>query len=196
MRFDPKQNPAIIGEISKILGSPVGNVQHMYPLLYEALKEKNLVGEFPIVIALATVGVENASFNSIHERGPKSYFDKYEGRKVLGNTEPGDGFKFRGRGLIQITGRANYTKYGHAIGKDLISNPDLALDPINACKIFAAYFKDHGIDVHANNWAGKNETSLQKCRKLVNGGLNGYDRFKYNATRLLALHKIPEHPQS
>lgn len=192
MNFDPKANPAICAEISKTLGSPLGNVTHMYPLLYNALKERNLVGEFPIVIALATVGVENASFNSICERGPLSYFSKYDGRKVLGNDQPGDGYKYRGRGLIQITGRYNYTKYGKLIKMDLVNHPDVALDPIIACWIFAEYFKDHGLDVHANQWAGKNETSLQKCRKLVNGGLNGYDRFKKLSLALLAVHKLPE----
>lgn len=191
MNFDPKANPAICGEISKILGSPLKHVQHMYPLLYLALKEKNCAGEFPIVIALATVGVENAAFNSICEKGPLSYFKKYDGRKTLGNTQPGDGFKYRGRGLIQITGRYNYAKYGPLVGHNLVDHPDCALDPIIATNIFAAYFKDHGLDVHANHWAGKNETSLQKCRKLVNGGLNGYDRFKKLAVALLALeHKL------
>lgn len=194
MNFDPKTNPAVCAEISKILGSPLANVQHMYPLLYSALKAKNLVGEFPIVIALATVGVENASFKPIHERGDKKYFEKYENRKTLGNNQPGDGYKFRGRGLIQITGRANYTKYGTKLGLKLTEQPDVALDPIIASKIFAEYFDDHGVGVWANKWAGTNETSLQKCRKLVNGGLNGYERFKKLALALRALQANPVKP--
>lgn len=64
------------------------------------------------------------------------------GAKQLGNTKPGDGWNFRGRGLNQLTGRANYAKYGKMIGVDLESNPDLANDPAVAAKLAVAYMKD------------------------------------------------------
>jgi predicted chitinase len=66
----------------------------------------------------------------------------YGGRKDLGNTEAGDGYKFRGRGFIQLTGRDNYNRYGNRIGVDLIANPDLANDPEVAIKLAAEYFAD------------------------------------------------------
>lgn len=64
---------------------------------------------------LATVKHECAdTWQPIVERGSRSYFDRYEGRKDLGNTQPGDGYLFRGRGYVQVTGRANYEKFGIA----------------------------------------------------------------------------------
>jgi len=68
----------------------------------------------------------------IYERGAKAYFNKYEpGTKIgkaLGNTLPGDGYLFRGRGHVQLTGRANYVRAGKAVGLDLAAAPDRALD--------------------------------------------------------------------
>jgi hypothetical protein len=93
---------------------------------------------------LATVKHECAdTWCAITERGPKSYFDKYNAGtqigKNLGNTQPGDGYLFRGRGFVQITGRANYDRLGKALGisDQLVKNPDMVLDPATAYKIMS-----------------------------------------------------------
>lgn len=83
---------------------------------------------------LATTFHETArTMQPVHERGEKSYFDKYEpGTKIgsaLGNTVAGDGFRFRGRGYVQLTGRANYRKAGLKMSVALLDNPDKALEP-------------------------------------------------------------------
>lgn len=95
---------------------------------------------------LATVKHECAdTFQPITERGPKSYFNKYEPGtsigKNLGNTVKGDGYLYRGRGYVQITGRANYQKLGNALGltgdDDLSVHPDHALHPDVAYRIMS-----------------------------------------------------------
>ena len=89
---------------------------------------------------LATVLHEtDATMQPIFERGRRAYFDKYEPNtpigRDLGNTRPGDGYLFRGRGYVQITGRANYRKASERLGVDLLAFPDEALKPQIAAKI-------------------------------------------------------------
>jgi predicted chitinase len=161
-----------------------------WPLLQAALTARG-IGDRPVLIAaLATVGVETGSFAPIPEWASG---DSYEGRVDLGNTQPGDGRRYKGRGLIQITGRANYRHYGQLLGTDLEGNPDLALDPAIACQIFAVYFTEHRIQwlrapaplmscadlARAGEWRG--------VRLAVNGGYNGLDRFLEIVNGLSAL---------
>lgn len=87
-----------------------------------------------IAYVLATVKHEvGNTFTPIEERGNKDYFNKYEPNtsigKALGNIYPGDGYLFRGRGYIQLTGRSNYYKFGSLLGIDLANNPELANRP-------------------------------------------------------------------
>lgn len=85
---------------------------------------------------LATAFHETAqTMQPITEFGPKTYFKKYDGRKDLGNTEPGDGYRFRGRGYVQITGRLNYKMWGDILEIPLTAEPDLALVPDYAGRI-------------------------------------------------------------
>ena len=77
---------------------------------------------------------------SIMAKGPEAYFSKvYDGR--MGNTNPGDGYKYRGRGFIQITGKDMYQRIGNLINVDLVKNPDLANEPEIAAKIVPAFFQ-------------------------------------------------------
>jgi hypothetical protein len=150
-----------------------------WPLVFAAL-EVHGIDEIPTQIAaIGTVAVETGRFSPIKEKGGPAYFTKlYEGREDLGNLQEGDGPLFRGRGYIQITGRANYTDYGREIGADLVGNPDLALDPAIAAEVLAIYFKNKGIPALAA--AGKWEA----VRRRVNGGLNGWARFLEVVTAL------------
>ncbi len=83
---------------------------------------------------LATIYHETAhTMQPIAERGKRRYFDRYDGR--LGNDKPGDGYRYRGRGYVQLTGKANYRKAGDRLRLPLVEKPDLALDPDVSWKI-------------------------------------------------------------
>jgi hypothetical protein len=89
---------------------------------------------------LATAKHETGNtMQPIYERGPRSYFNKYEPGtklgKALGNTQKGDGYRYRGTGLVQLTGRANFRRAGKIIGIDLENDPELALVPEIAVKL-------------------------------------------------------------
>lgn len=150
---------------------------------------KESVDVSPLIMAgaLATVRVEvGKSYFPISEYAPyPAYFNKYDGRADLGNTIAGDGQKFKGRGFIQLTGRANYTLYGQKLGIDLVNNPDLALSVPVSAKILAQYFVDRKVDQAClkGDWL--------TVRKLVNGinkstGYpNGWDEFKHIINQFL-----------
>jgi putative chitinase len=101
--------------------------------------------------------------------GPTPAQRGYEGRADLGNTVPGDGFRYRGRGLFQITGRANYAAMGKQVRADLVAQPDLAADPVMAVQTACSFWAAHGLSDLAD--AG-NEDAITK---RINGGTNGID---------------------
>lgn len=112
----------------------------------------------------------------------------YEGRKDLGNTEPGDGVKYKGRGLIQITGKNNYKLVGDALGLDLVNNPEILQEAEPATNSAAWYWQSHKL----NQWADMNTISAFEIEtRRINGGINGeanrqayWDKFKEVYTEL------------
>jgi len=130
--------------------------------------------EWWVAALMAQIAHETAQMSISTEKGPDSYFDRYEGRKDLGNTQPGDGRRFRGRGWIQLTGRYNYTKAGQALGIDLANKPQLAADENTAMDIAIWYFEDRVMNRISN------PQNIKGITKAVNGGFNGYqDRRQY-----------------
>lgn len=124
-----------------------------------------------IAAFLAQIGHESGGLFYVKELGGASYFAKYDGRKDLGNLQPGDGAKFCGRGLIQITGRDNYAKVSMALFGDyrLLKNPELLELPDWAAKSAAWFWTTRNL----NNLAdGGQFTDLTK---KINGGLNGIE---------------------
>jgi putative chitinase len=91
----------------------------------------------------------------------------YEDRKDIGNTQPGDGYRYHGRGYFQYTGHDNYESFGKKFGVDLVDNPDLAADPETAAKLAIAYWKDRVPE--------KYRTDPRASGKKINGGPNGAD---------------------
>lgn len=93
----------------------------------------------------------------------------YEGRSDLGNTQPGDGERYKGRGAIQLTGRANYEAASAEFGVDFVANPELAASPEYAFEIAGWFWESHGLnEVSASG-------DFVQVTQTINGGMNGYD---------------------
>jgi predicted chitinase len=130
---------------------------------------------------LAQIAHESAELRFMEEIwGPTAQQKRYDPptdlARRLGNTQPGDGFRYRGRGPIQITGRANYKKYGDLLGVDLVGNPDLAATPQYAFSTAGLFWKMNGLNELADI------QDFITITRRINGGLNGLqDRQKYYA---------------
>lgn len=109
----------------------------------------------------------------IHESGGFRYMEEiasgqaYEGRADLGNTQAGDGRRFKGRGPIQITGRANYRAFGRKIGIDIEASPELAAIPSIGLHLACAYWDDRKLNAPADR------DDVLAITRAINGGTNG-----------------------
>lgn len=120
---------------------------------------------------LATIRREcGAEYQTQSERGGEAYCAKYDGRADLGNTQPGDGYRFRGRGYCQLTGRGNYKRMGDALTLDLVADPDKANQPDVAYQIIsrgmiAGMFT--GVSLH--KFITPTGCNYFNARKIING---------------------------
>ena len=121
---------------------------------------------------LAQIGHESGSLTIFREGGDEAHFRRlYEGRRDLGNVQPGDGPRFHGRGAIQITGRANYEATGRALGLDLPNHPELLEQPEHAIRASAWWWEQHGL----NQLVDRNPNDVHGVTLVINGGLNGLE---------------------
>lgn len=120
---------------------------------------------------------ESAGFRTTEEFASG---DAYEGRRDLGNVKPGDGRRYKGRGLIQLTGRANYRDTGKVLGIDLENNPERAAEPVLSLRIACEYWKSRRINAPCDR------DDLITVTKLINGGLNGLDDRRERTSRAKA----------
>lgn len=162
--------------------TPVGNIKENLPPVLASLRKAKLLDRLMVLMALATVRAETESFEPLAE-GRSRYnsspdghpFDLYDNRSDLGNRGEPDGFNFRGRGYVQLTGRDNYRRYGKAIGlgDGLVKNPDRASEPGIAADLLAAFIGSKEIAIKE----ALLDQDFARARRLVNGGSHGLDRF-------------------
>ena len=138
------------------------NIDKFLSPLNQAMEDHNINTPMRIAHFLAQIAWESGSLKYVEEIASGS---AYEGRKDLGNTEPGDGVRFKGRGLIQITGRTNYKKYGDSLGLDFTHDWKwrLLTEPFYAADSAAWFWETHGL----NELADKDE--FTKITKIING---------------------------
>ena len=145
--------------------------------LAEKMTQSGINTPLRIAHFLAQIGHESSELRYCEEIASGA---AYEGRKDLGNNQPGDGVRFKGRGLIQLTGRSNYAAYGKARGMDLTTKEGcatLASDPALAVDVACWFWTEHGL----NELADKDDVT--KITKRINGGLNGFDDRKAQLSR-------------
>ncbi|MFJ2676916.1 glycoside hydrolase family 19 protein [Pseudomonas sivasensis] len=139
-------------------------------VLNTAMSRYGIVGQLRVAAFIAQVGHESAQLRHVREIwGPTAQQAGYEGRSDLGNTVKGDGSKYRGRGLIQVTGRANYAACGEALGLDLIARPELLELPQHATMSAAWFWSSRGLNTLAD------QGQFPKITRRINGGLNGLE---------------------
>lgn len=122
---------------------------------------------------MAQAAHEADSFKTLQEYASGA---AYQGRKDLGNLQPGDGVRYKGRGIFQLTGRVNYQAYGKRLGLDLIRHPELAASADVSVRVACEYWKAKGL----NAWADRDD--VKEITRRINGGYNGLsDRKSYLA---------------
>lgn len=144
--------------------------------LNAAMREFDISNPLREAAFLATVAVESGELRYARELASGADYDVGAKAKALGNTpeDDGDGEKYKGRGLIQITGTHNYRACGVALGLDLVAAPELLEQPGLACRSAAWFWSSR----HLNALADAGNFLL--ITKRVNGGTNGWaDRVKY-----------------
>jgi len=153
---------------------------------------------------LATTYHETArTMQPIREKGGASYFKRYEGRKDLGNTSPGDGIKFHGRGLIQITGKANYVRASKKLGVDFVADPDRVMEPKHAATImFAGMMEGWFTGKKLGDYFRDGKADWKQARRIINAldkadTIAGYGKAFYVALQSAATGDMPapETPQ-
>jgi putative chitinase len=185
----PRVSPTVsASQLKAVLPSlPTKSLDGLTRGLSRAMQESGISTPRRQAAFLAQLAVESRDFTRLTERytlrpnfqlpGSKrppytatsaaDYFEYWYGnRPNLGNTQPGDGFRYRGRGYIQLTGRANYQTAGRALGLDLENNPDSAADPEVALRVAAWYWQSHGLNQLAD------EGNVREITRRINGGYN------------------------
>jgi len=138
-----------------------GHAQIYLPYLNAALVEGEINTPVRAAAFLGQISEESGELRWWHEFASGQ---EYEGRKDLGNTQPGDGPRFKGRGPIQLTGRANYTAAGADLGVDIVNDPDLVAGPQVGFRTTVWFWNKHGLNLLAD--AG----NFREITRRINGG--------------------------
>ncbi|NCB43465.1 MAG: glycoside hydrolase family 19 protein [Clostridia bacterium] len=141
-------------------------IQLYLPYINQYAVEYDVTNTLRIAAFLAQIGHESGQLNYCQEIADGS---AYEGRQDLGNLFKGDGKRYKGRGLIQITGRANYTDISFDFDVDFVRHPERLAEPEWAVRSAYWYWNRRKLNILAD------QKDFRKITKLINGGYNGYN---------------------
>jgi predicted chitinase len=173
----------------------------LFPFLAEAIAEFGIETPARMAAFLAQVAHESGELRFLEEIwGPTPAQRRYEPASTLavqlGNTDPGDGRRFKGRGPIQITGRGNYRRFGDALGLDLVSDPARAAKPEVGFRTAGLFWMRNGLNEIADRGSPE---AFRLITKRINGGLNGLadrERFYAAARAVLGVPETPGVPEA
>lgn len=155
-------------QLAASTGANVARAKLWLTPIVDAMHEYSIDNPARQAAFLAQIGHETMGLVYAKEIwGPTKAQIGYEGRADLGNVLPGDGSRYRGRGLLQITGRANYAKAGQALGLDLIGHPEILEEREMAADVSAWWWQAHGLNELADAGA------FDLITRRINGGQNG-----------------------
>jgi predicted chitinase len=171
---------------------PAARAAGFLPFLEAAMAEFAIGTPARAAAFLAQIAHESGQLRFMEEIwGPTAAQGRYEPVSTLaanlGNTAPGDGRRFKGRGPIQLTGRANYQRFGELLKVDLVGDPDQAAKPPLAFRTAALFWMKNGLNQLADQ---ANGDAFKLITRRINGGLNGLadrQRFYTAACRVLGV---------
>jgi putative chitinase len=174
----PAITPHLVAQLFP--ATPLANIAANLPHILTALAAAGLADTPMLLVALSTVRAEAEPFLPLTEQPSRfntspggTPFDLYDHRRDLGNLGPPDGAAFRGRGFVQLTGRANYAQFAAEINQPLLTIPALAAEPAIAAELLARFLSHKQSAIRR----ALSANDLATARRLVNGGSNGLDRF-------------------
>lgn len=180
-------NPAALSACMQRLIAAVGGGGHAteyVPLLIKACRNQQITDNAQMAYVLATAQHETDAFNTLVEYSSGA---QYEGRADLGNTQPGDGVRFKGRGFVQITGRGNYQAFANLLKIDFVNQPDLAARPEFAAAVAAIGMKRGSFTrKKLDDYLGNGKLDFVNARQIVNG-LDRADLIAGYAKKLYAI---------
>jgi len=156
-------------------------VAELAPGIVDTMRKRAIDTPLRQVHFIAQIGHESGELRFRQEIASGA---AYEGRSDLGNSEPGDGRRFKGRGLIQLTGRANYREYGRSIGREeeILATPEIVAEDPALCVDAAGWFWEK---CKLNTLADRDD--LIAVTRRINGGTNGLDDRRRLLVRAKAL---------
>lgn len=170
--------------------STEANRQKFLPHFNEYLPKYGIASKKAVAAFFAQVGHESGQGRYVEELASG---EAYEYRKDLGNVKAGDGRRFKGRGLIQITGRTNYAQISKTFGTDFITMPVLLSQPEWAVRSACWWWANRKLTAIADNAPLGDEAAFRRITKTINGGYNGWaDRWKLYGRAIKALANIHE----
>lgn len=163
-------------QLKQIVPTISDKAEVFVPYLNDTMAEYDITTPRQIAAFIAQLAHESGAFKYTTEIASG---DAYQGRADLGNIYPGDGRRYKGRGLIQVTGRANYAKVSRVFGHDFVANPELLATPqfaVRSAGWFWQNIKGNGLMSLPEDWrsATKKYSPFQYLTWRINGGLNGY----------------------